>query len=201
MSNAAGCSPVEAILQSWLDDPDVMLFCGSWRDGGIMELLPHGTATLSDSRYEAPFNGVRELRILGSSHHVHLDMARMTHAWYVVAPSICYGYRPSFELRLTAAGRDPGEACGLGLALERPYHGRKLRAEVAFRYFRRVLEHTAAYPLNVSFRCERTPAHDAAHDDWRKIELMLDEFDQTTVHSTALLRNSLQQRASALSEI
>ncbi len=162
-----------------------------------MELLPHGTARLSGPRYDPPFDGLRELRLGGGEHHVHLDMARLTQAWYVLAPSVCYGYRPSFELRLAGQGPDPMGAFGLGLALHQPYAGDALRTDAAYRYFRRVVEHTASFPDVVSFRCDRTDAPAHTQRDWQRIESLLADIERTTMLPTSALRKALQQSAFA----
>jgi hypothetical protein len=200
MSNHRKYSPIEVILRSWLDDADLTLFCGHWGNGGIMELLPHGSARLSGPRYAAPFDGLRELRLAGGAHHVHLDLGRLTHAWYVVAPSVCYGYRPSFELRLTSTSLEPLNQFGLGVALTRPYAGCNLRVEPVRRYFRRATEHIDKFPDAVSFMCDRANTRLDTPADWDCIESLLAEAASTFVHSTrsvwTALRHSSRTAAS-----
>ncbi len=71
MTGSANAPAVESILRAWLTDADLSLFCGHWGQGGLMELLPRGGARLSGPRYAVPFDGVRELRLHDSAHHVH----------------------------------------------------------------------------------------------------------------------------------
>lgn len=195
MSNdAKETSPVEEILQSWLDDPDLTLFCGHWGHGGVMELLPRGGARLSGPRYGPPFDGLRELRLDNGAHHVHLDLGRLTRAWYVMAPSVCYGFRPSFELRLTGANADPREGFGLGLALGHPYAGRGLRAEPVRRYFRRAAEHMASFPGTVSFLCDRSRTPHDTEADWDFIESLLEVDEADSPSSMEALRAALRRR-------
>ncbi len=155
----AGTDGVEAILRDWLADAEVTLFCGDWSCGGLMELLPRGRARLSGPRYDGAFAGLRELRLDDDGHHVHLDLGRLSRACYVVVPSVCYGFRPAFELRLAAAGDDPFLRYGLGLATTRPYVGGALREAAARRYFDRVARHLHLYPdvASLHFRSGAAP--------------------------------------------
>jgi hypothetical protein len=180
MSSDAKACAIETILRSWLTDPDLTLFCGHWNQGGIMEILPRGGAYLSEPRYETPFDGLRELRLDGGAHHIHLDLRRLTHAWYVMAPSVCYGFRPSFELRLTVANSQPRDSFGLGLALTNPYAGGGLRTRPVRRYLERATEHFRAFPEAVSFLCDRPAISQNAKTDWRSIESLLTDIERTT---------------------
>jgi hypothetical protein len=177
MFSDAKPSAIETILRSWLTDPDLTLFCGNWAEGGVMELLPRGGAHLSGPRYETPFDGLRELRLEGGAHHIHLDLSRLTRAWYVMAPSVCYGFRPSFELRLTVDGGEPRDSFGLGLALTNPYAGGGLRTRPVRRYLERATEHFRAYPDSVSFLCDRPAISQNAKSDWTSIELLLTDIE------------------------
>ena len=140
-----------------------------------MELLPRGSARLSESRYEQPFDGVRELRMSGSLHHVHLDLRRLTRAWYLVTPSVCYGFRPSFELRLTQANCDPRTDFGVGVALANPYAGNRLRIEAVRRYLRRAAGHFARFPQSVSIVVDKDRSSPVALPDWVRIDSLLAE--------------------------
>lgn len=166
------CEPTERILRDWLDDPDLTIFCGHWSNGGVMELLPRGRAELSGPRYNGEFAGLRELRLPDGLHHVHLDLGRLTRACYLMMPSVCYGFRPSFELRLAGQGDDPVHRFGLGLAVGQPYAGAGLREEAVMRYFRRAALHLQAYPQQVSFECNDAHAQ-ASSGDWNAIGELL----------------------------
>ena len=159
---------VDAILRESLSDPDVALVSGHWSEGVVMEILPRGRAQLSRARYGGEFAGVRDLHVQGEPHHLHLDVAQLACATYVVAPSVCFGFRPSFELRL-ARGHDeaPGR-CGLGLSIDMPYRGARLRDVAVERYFRRLIDHQRRFPQVVAFvasaGCATLPTHAAF--DW-----------------------------------
>jgi hypothetical protein len=184
-------SPVESILRAWLEEPEVTLFCGDWTNGGVMELLPSGPARLSEPRYDPPFEGVREIRPCGGSHHIHLDLARLTHAWYVLTPSVCYDFRPSFELRLGCAGSRPLSSFGLGLALSRPYAGDILRREAVQRYLMRAGEHLSCFPDAVSVICNRGDVLLRPRADWESIDALLEECDDAMYPGLRSLRSAL----------
>lgn len=169
---------IERILRLWLQDSDLTVFCGVWSNGAIMELLPQGRARLTGQLYTGRFAGLRDLVLDDGGHHVHLDLARLSHACYLVAPSVCYGFRPSFELRITAPGADPLREFGLGLAMRNPYDGENLRKSVAATYFARAADHLKAYPRVVSLRFENHPAQTRAETDWAGIDRFLRESQE-----------------------
>lgn len=183
---------VERILRLWLQDDDLTVFCGVWSNGAIMELLPRGRARLTDQLYTGRFAGLRDLILDDGGHHVHLDLARLSHACYLVAPSVCYGFRPSFELRITAPGADPLREFGLGLAKRHPYEGKNLRESVAAAYFGRAAEHLKAYPRSVSLRFENHPAQTGSETDWACIDSFLNRS-----HSLRQLRRFIPDRTQA----
>lgn len=185
--------PIETILRAWLGDSDLTIFCGNWGDGSVIELLPRGGAQLSGPRYHAPFEGLRDLRIEGSAHHVHLDLGKLAHARYVMTPSVCYGFRPSFELRLTVSNADPLGRFGLGLGVTQPYAGVVLRTEPIRRYFCRAAQHIAAFPDAVSFVCNRIGAPRDMHADWERIESLLAEVDSASIYSMQALRTAMRR--------
>lgn len=164
---------IERILRLWLQESDLTVFCGVWSNGAIMELLPHGRARLTGQLYTGRFSGLRDLILDDGGHHVHLDLARLSHACYLVAPSVCYGFRPSFELRITVPGADPMREFGLGLAMRHPYDGEHLREAIAAAYFARASEHLRTYPKSVSLRFENHPARPDADTDWACIDRFL----------------------------
>lgn len=163
---------VERVLRLWLADDDLTLFCGAWSNGAIMELLPQGRARLTGPLYEGQFAGLRDLLLDDGGHHVHLDLGRLCRVVYIVAPSVCYGFRPSFELRIVAPGADPLRAFGLGLALRHPYTGDGLCASAVRRYFSRVAAHLEAHPevVSLSIRGRRQGTNAS---DWAAIEQVL----------------------------
>jgi len=165
---------VEDILRVWLAEPDVTLFCGAWRNGAIMELLPAGKARLTGQLYAGRFAGLRDLILDDGGHHVHLDLGRLSRVCYLVAPSVCFGYRPSFELRIAEPGADAFSEFGLGLAVRHPYEGDGLREAAVTRYFTRVANHLRAHPdtTSLAFRARGT-YHEARDADWSAIERVL----------------------------
>jgi len=167
-------SALEAILRVWLEDPELMLFCGAWSNGAIMELLPHGKARLTGQLYAGRFAGLRDLILDDGGHHVHLDLGRLDRACYLVAPSVCFGFRPSFELRIAAAGADPLCEFGLGLAVRHPYDNGGLRESAVMRYFARVAQHLRMHPGTASLAFKpRGSYHEERDADWSAIERLL----------------------------
>lgn len=165
---------VDAILRQWLEDPELTLFCGAWRNGAIMELLPAGKARLTGQLYSGCFAGLRDLILDDGGHHVHLDLGRLSRACYLVAPSVCFGFRPSFELRIAEPGADPLREFGLGLAMRHPYDGQGLRAAAVTRYFGRVAQHLRMYPDTATLAFEpRGSYHEERDADWSAIEHLL----------------------------
>ena len=165
---------VDAILREWLADPDLTLICGRWSDGGIMELMPEGRATLSQPRYAGEFAGLRDLDLTGQEHHIHLDLAKLPRAVYLVSPSVCYGFRPSFEVRLCATDDIAATAFGLGLSVRHPYRGNQLSHGAVRRYLRRLANHRASNPEVVGIRAVDGPLPSGAarrrDADWAAIE-------------------------------
>jgi hypothetical protein len=190
--NREADTPIERILRSWLADPDIILICGSWGDGGLMELVPCGRARLSGPRYDVPFNGLRELTLDDTGHHVHLDLGRLTHAWYVMAPSVCYGYRPSFELRLTSTGSSAYDRFGLGIALTRPYVGQSLRGEPIRRYLQRAAEHRTRFPQVVSCMYDRGHSPTDIDRDWNSVESLMAEIDGSVENRMKSVRTAFR---------
>lgn len=181
---------VDRILRSWLGDMDLTIFCGEWSNGSLMELQPRGKATLTDQRYEGQFAGLRELRLDDSGHHVHVDLAKLCKAHYVVAPSVCYGWRPSFQLRLAASGSDPMREYGLGLSIH-PYQGKGLRVSAAKRFFARVADHLASYSDVVSFTCLPSAASGETELAWSSIDAVL-AVDVRLAHLRSTVASALR---------
>lgn len=147
----------DTVLRDWLGDPDLTLVCGRWGDGAIMELMPEGRAALTLPRYEGEFAGLRDLELDGQAHHLHLDLALFTRVVYLVAPSVCFGFRPSFELRFCADEAHAARQFGLGMSLRRPYRGANLNHEPVRRYLRRLAAHRRRFPEVVCVRASDEP--------------------------------------------
>ena len=77
------------VVARWLARPGVTVACGRWADGAISEIVTQGEAHLLPSLYDGCFAGVRELRLAGQPHHLHIDFGRVHRLAYAVAPSVC----------------------------------------------------------------------------------------------------------------
>lgn len=146
-----------------------------------MELLPEGRATLSRPRYDGDFAGLRDLNLTGQHHHIHLDLRKLTRAVYLVAPSVCYGFRPSFEVRLCATDDMHATEFGLGLSVRQPYRGDELSHEAVRRYLRRLANHRGSSPEVVGIRAIDGPLPSTAArsgaDEWAAIgQCVAEEF-------------------------
>ena len=183
--------PMDAILREWLADPDLTLICGRWSDGGIMELMPEGRATLSQPRYDGDFAGLRDLDLTGQQHHIHLDLNKLPRAVYLVSPSVCYGFRPAFEVRLCATDDVAATAFGLALGVRHPYRGNQLSHAAVRRYLRRLVNHRRSNPGVVDVRAVDGPVPSAAErrraGDWAAIgQCVAEEFNvDKSIHDAA----------------
>jgi len=201
VSDASLIDQVDAILREWLTDSDLTLICGRWSDGGLMELMPEGRATLTTPRYCGDFAGLRDLNLAGQHHHIHLDLQKLPRAVYLVAPSVCYGYRPSFEVRLCADDDAAATAFGIGLSVRRPYERDRLSHQAVRRYLRRLVEHRAASPGVVGIRAVDGPLPSSLaprrFDDWAAIgQCVAEEFGvDVSIHDAASFAAALNQVA------
>lgn len=192
---------VDAILREWLADPDLTLICGRWSDGGLMEVMPEGRATLTRPRYDGLFSGLRDLNLDGQHHHIHLDLEKLRRAVYLVAPSVCYGFRPSFEVRLCASDDVATTAFGLGLSVRRPYRRDQLSHEAVRRYLRRLASHRVSSPDVVGIRAVDGPLPSTVaprrSDDWAAIgRCVAEEFDvDVSIHDADSFTAAINQVA------
>jgi hypothetical protein len=162
---------LEHIIRDWLNEPELLVLTGRWSDGAVMELVPAAPARLTRARYEGRFAGLRDLLLDGAAHHVHLDLGRLTRATYLVSPSVCFGFRPSFEVRLHAGDSDPLDRFALGFGLRWPYRAGKLAPVAVARYFERFRSHRVAFPGVASLVAIDPPAGAAAAPalDWQAL--------------------------------
>lgn len=139
---------IEGVVAEWLSDPDVTVACGRWSDGAISEILPRGRAQLLPALYDGCFAGVRELRLDDGPHHLHIDLGRIHRIAYAVAPCVCFGFKPSFEVRLLTVGTGgaPSDQWVVSMMPSAPYHGQTLKRAEAERFFRRARAHASARP-------------------------------------------------------
>lgn len=165
----------------WLSDPGITVACGRWNDGAILELMPQGQATLLPAAYDGCFAGVRELRLQGSAHHLHIDFGRVHKLSYAVMPSVCLAFKPSFEVRflVLGAGGAPTDAWMVSLMLTAPYVNNALDREQIQRFFKRARQHGLLRP--------------------NLVELLIDSSVQTSAIGPAIL--ALLSEASGRAEV
>ncbi|MBI1394731.1 MAG: hypothetical protein GC151_02035 [Betaproteobacteria bacterium] len=189
---------VDAILRDWLADPDITIICGQWGNGSIMELVPAGRASLSAPRYTGAFAGLRDLHLHDQPHHLHLDLARLARAVYVISPSVCYGFRPSFEVRLCSDPNGVDRDYGIALAMRQPYDGGRLSPVPVRRYLRRLSRHHRRHPGVVGIRVVDGPVPEKLSarriGDWMEIGACIeDEFGiSARVTDAASLSSALE---------
>jgi len=111
------------ILQRWLAKPDTVLACGRWSEGTVGEFNSLGRGQLRSGRYKDCFAGVCDIRLEGQPHHLHVDLGRVTAVRYCLSPSVCFGYKPSLEVRfmLAGLGGSTSERWSLAAMVENPY--------------------------------------------------------------------------------
>jgi hypothetical protein len=144
------------VIEDWLQEPDITVACGRWSQGAISEILPAGRGRLLPPIYGGCFAGVRELRLDGAEHHLHIDLGRVHHVRYVVAPSVCFDFKPSFEARLLVLGPggSPSDHWVVSLMLSCPYDRESLNAAQVSRFFALARRHAEARPDLVEFEVE-----------------------------------------------
>ena len=155
---AERCQFFHDAMQAWLADPDIMIACGRWSEGAIGELMPQGRGRLLPPAYGGQFVGIRELWLDDAPHHLPIDFGRVHCLRYVVAPSVCFGFKPSFEVRLlvSAPGGAPSDGWVIALMLSCPYDRGELALSQVRRFLQRAREHAAARPDLVEFDVEAT---------------------------------------------
>ncbi|MFO0205164.1 MAG: hypothetical protein ACK54L_03280, partial [Betaproteobacteria bacterium] len=103
--------------------------------------------------YEVFFWGVLELRLSDQPHHLHIDFGRVHKLAYVVAPSVCLAFKPSFELRflMIGPGGAPTDRWAVSLMLAEPYAQGTLDRDAALEFFQRARHDAALRPDLVEF--------------------------------------------------
>lgn len=144
------------VIDDWLRKPEITIACGRWAEGAISELLPNGQGRLLPPIYGGCFAGVRELRLENAEHHLHVDLGRVHRVRYVVAPSVCFDFKPSFEARLLVLGPGgaPSDHWVVSLMLSCPYDRESLNAERVLDFFALARRHAATRPDLVEFEIE-----------------------------------------------
>ena len=164
-TEAASSARIEAldrILRDWLADESTFLIAGRWGEGVVAEILPRGKARLSAAGYSGAFAGLRDLRIEGEAHHLHLDLARFTGVRYTIRPSVCYGWRPSLEIDLVG----PEDTPCFSLSAGTTYCAGAFQPAPARAYFARLFEHRRRYGalVGVHVRPSSAPVQEVAAD-------------------------------------
>jgi hypothetical protein len=101
----------------------------------------------------------------------------------VFLPSVCFGFQPSFELRLARAHDEALERYGLGLSISAPYRAGRLQHDAVGRYFERLIDHQERFPESVSF-CASPDAGGqsvAASFDWEGLAGVLKRLTGLTL--------------------
>lgn len=111
------------VLQRWVARPDTVLACGRWSEGAIGEFNPVGRGKVLSARYKDCFAGVCDIRLEGQPHHLHVDLGRVYAVRYCLSPSVCFGFKPSLEVRfmLAGLGGSASERWSLAAMVENPY--------------------------------------------------------------------------------
>ena len=122
-----------------------------------MELLPDRMPVLTKQRYPEPFSGLRDVRLPGQAHHLHLDFGKIAQVEYAVVPSVCYGYRPSFEVHFI---HKQATAPSFAVMVRKPYRNGVTNRAALLSYFRRMRDHLARFPDLVRSRVEVPDACD-----------------------------------------
>lgn len=148
------------VVEDWLHEPDITIACGRWSEGAISELLPAGRGRLLPPIYGDCFAGVRELRLDNAEHHLHIDLGRVHRVRYVIAPSVCFDFKPAFEARLLVLGPGgtPSDHWVVSLMLSCPYDRESLNAEQVRRFCGLARRHAQARPDLVEFEVEAAVA-------------------------------------------
>jgi hypothetical protein len=205
---------IENVIRDWLVEPGITLLCGDWQNGSVMEILPEGRAVLTRQKYAEPFSGLRDIHLPGQGHHLHLDLAKLSVAVYSVAPCVCYGYRPSFEVRFTDAPRPPAADGGaprprraarpsgsfaFAFGVREPYVGGRANRAVLVPYFQRLFDHHARFPGAVQFRIEKAAAgRGAPPDGWADVHACLLEARGSEARAAASGPETLARAVRAL---
>jgi len=154
------------ILEEWLTDSSINVACGRWPDGAIAEMPVHGKATLLPEIYEECFSGVRELRLGDCGHHMHIDLGRVHTIQYTVSPSVCFDFRPSFEIRFLTLGPGGSHSAHwvFSIMISQPYGNSGLNLDAVERFFSRAWNHYRQYPAWVDIHLDKRVLKDPSSD-------------------------------------
>ena len=159
---------IENVLRDWLTEKKVVIVCGRWDRGAVSEIVGNGKAWLTGSTYSGKFAGLRDLRIRGEKHHLHLDLGKFSHAEYAIRPSVCYGWKPSFEILLVG---DHG-AGNIAVSAGRPYRKHELNRDLVKTYLQKFTEHRQRFGEAIQWSAKSLkcgPDSAAVNDCWLEI--------------------------------
>ena len=159
---------IESVLRDWLTEKKIVLVCGRWDQGAVSEIVSNGKAWLTESTYAGKFAGLRDLRVRGEKHHLHLDLGKFSHAEYAIRPSVCYGWKPAFEI-LLVGDHGPGN---IAVSAGRPYRKHELDRSMVKAYLQKFMAHKHRFGEIIQWSAKslgRGPESAAVNDCWREI--------------------------------
>jgi hypothetical protein len=143
---------LDSMLRRELSNPRTMIVTGDFERGAVAELLPAGRARLSEARYTGRFAGLRDLSIEGETNHLHLDLGRIDRIAFRVIPSVCFGWKPSFDMVLEHRGMP-----ALSLSLTDPHGAEGLDDRLITDFFVRWRRTRAAVGERVVMQLTTSP--------------------------------------------
>ncbi|MEW8419856.1 MAG: hypothetical protein AB2690_21755 [Candidatus Thiodiazotropha endolucinida] len=161
------CS-LETVLREWLAVKEIVIICGKWDHGAISEIISDGKAWLTEAAYTGKFVGLRDLRVRGEHHHLHIDLGKFSHVEYAVTPSVCYGWKPSFEVFLVG-DHGPGN---FAVSAGRPYRRQALNRPLVKAFFKRFMDHRQRFGDAIQWSATGYgcgPESSAVNDCWHEI--------------------------------
>ncbi len=134
----------ERVISDWLPQT-ICIVCGDWKNGAIMEIIPEGNVMLSEAKYDGCFAGMRDILLPGQPHHLHVNLGLFKNIVYEIAPSVCYGYRPAFNVSFTGDNMDVSQKAFM-FSINHPYDSNwVLKNGAVSMYFRLFMQHRALF--------------------------------------------------------
>lgn len=137
-----GCS--ERVISDWLPQ-NICIVCGDWKNGAIMEIIPEGNAILSEAKYDGCFYGMRDILLPGHPHHLHVNLGLFKNIVYEIAPSVCYGYRPAFNISFVGENASVSQKAFM-FSINHPYDSNWVfKNDAVSMYFRHFVKHRSLF--------------------------------------------------------
>lgn len=134
----------ERVISEWLPQ-NICIVCGDWKSGAIMEIIPEGNAVLSEAKYDGCFAGMRDILLPGHPHHLHVNLGLFKTIVYEISPSVCYGYRPAFNVGFTGESATRSQKAFM-FSINHPYDSNwVLKNDAVSMYFRLFRQHRALF--------------------------------------------------------